>query len=289
MSRHTSLRIGGPARYFLTPGNELEAAALVRYLHLNGLPYFVLGNGTNLLVSDEGYDGVVIDLGRNDGTPFVQLGIDDSEDPILFEAGAGCLMVSIGKYAQQFGGAGFEALSGIPGCVGGACVMNAGAYGTEIGALVQAVHAITPEGQLINLTREELHFGYRSSSLAEAGMLVTKVIFTFRKDDPAAIQKRMDDFAAQRKEKQPVDIPSAGSTFKRPEGQFAGKLIQDAGLAGLSVGGAEVSEKHCGFLVNRDHATAAEFYALMQQVQQKVFEQSGVRLEPEVKLLGRFS
>lgn len=288
MARHTSLRIGGPARYFLIPGNEQEAAGLVRYLHLNGLPYFVLGNGTNLLVSDEGYDGVIIDLGRNDGTPFVQLGIDDERDPILFEAGAGCLLASIGKYAQQFGGAGFEALAGIPGCVGGACIMNAGAYGTEIGELIEEVHGITPDGRLVKRERKDLQFGYRSSSLAKEGLLVTRAVLALKKDDPAEIQKRMDAYRDRRKEKQPLEFPSVGSTFKRPEGHFAGKLIQEAGLAGTKIGGAEVSEKHCGFLVNRDNATATDFYLLMRKVQQTVFEKSGVKLEPEVRFLGKF-
>ena len=288
MSKHTSLRIGGPARYYLTPATEKEAAGLIRYLHLNGIPYYVLGNGTNLLVSDRGYDGVIVDVGRNDGTRFVALGIDDGQDPILFEAGAGCLMRSIGKYAQQFGGSGFEALSGIPGCVGGACIMNAGAYGTEISDVIREVHAITKDGKLLVLQRDEITFGYRSSSLYDQGLLVTKAVFALKKDDKDAIAARMEEYAEKRRERQPLDIPSVGSTFKRPEGHFAGGLIEEAGLSGFAVGGAKVSEKHCGFLVNADHATASDFYHLIKAVQKAVYEKSSVMLEPEVRLLGKF-
>lgn len=296
MNRHTSFRVGGPARYFIRPATLGELAGLVRYLSGNGLPYFVLGNGSNLLVSDEGYEGTVIDLGKNDGTEFTMLGIDDGTDPesplaegeILFDAGAGCLMSAIGSFAKQFSASGFECLSGIPGCIGGACIMNAGAYGGEMKDIIHSVKAVTPEGRIVSLPRQELRFGYRSSSLMEQGYIVARAELLLKRDDPSEIQKRMEDYAARRKEKQPLEYPSAGSTFKRPEGAFAGKLIEEAGLRGYTIGGAQVSEKHCGFLINRGGATASDIYRLICHVREQVEKSSGILLEPEVRMLGRF-
>lgn len=296
MSRHTSFQVGGPARYMIRPASVSELSGLLRYLSLNGIPYFVLGNGSNLLVSDQGYDGCVIDLGRHDGTEFTMLGIDDGTDAdstckegeILFDAGAGCLMESIGQFAQRFSASGFEALWGIPGCVGGACVMNAGAYGAEMKDVIRSVTAVTARGEVRKLAAKELDFGYRSTSLMKEGMLVARAELLFHRDDPEKIRARMEEYKKRREEKQPLALPSAGSTFKRPEGYFAGQLIEEAGLRGFALGGAQVSEKHAGFIVNRGGATAEEIYRLIRTVQARVQEHSGVLLQPEVRMLGSF-
>lgn len=296
LNKHTTFRTGGAARYFIRPASTKELAGLVRYLYNNKIEYFVLGNGSNLLVSDAGYDGVVIDLGKNDGTDFTMLGIDDGTDPstecregeIIFDTGAGCLMSAIGRFALQFSASGFECLSGIPGCIGGACIMNAGAYGAEIKDVLRSVEAVTPQGEIVKLPASELAFGYRSSSLSEQRYIVARAEFTLHKGNAGDIKKKMDECTEKRREKQPLEYPSAGSTFKRPEGHFAGKLIEDAGLKGFSVGGAQVSEKHCGFVINKDHASAADIYKLIREVQKRVYEASGILLEPEVRMLGTF-
>ena len=289
MCKHSSFRVGGPASWYIIPADETEAAGLIRYLHNNGLEYYVIGNGTNLLVSDTGYEGAIIDLGRHDGTSFTMLGIDeDREDGILFDCGAGCLMSAVGSLAAKYGAEGFEPLSGIPGCIGGAVIMNAGAFGAEIADLIYSVKAISKNGELRSFRKDELRFGYRYSSLGEEGYIVARAELLFKKGDPEAIRQRMEEISARRKEKQPLDYPSAGSTFKRPEGDFAGRLIEEAGLRGYRIGGAMVSEKHCGFIINYDHATAADIYALIQEVRSRVEDKSGILLEPEVRLLGRF-
>lgn len=290
MSAHTSFRVGGPARYYFIPGDEAEAASLVSYLYKNGLEYQVIGNGSNLLVSDSGYEGAIIDLGRHDGTSFTMLGIDDEREDgkVLFDCGAGCLLSAIGSFALRCSATGFEALSGIPGCMGGACIMNAGAYGSEIGDVLTAVTVLTRTGEKKRLERSELTFGYRHSSLLEEGYIVLRAEMLLDKGDPAQIEARMKELTARRKEKQPLEYPSAGSTFKRPEGDFAGRLIEEAGLRGYRLGGAMVSEKHCGFIINYDHASAADIYALINEVRDRVHERSGVMLEPEVRFLGDF-
>lgn len=289
MSRHTSMKVGGNAAYYVIPANVSELSGIIRYLYNNKIEYYVIGNGTNLLVSDKGYDGVIIDLGRHDDTSFTQLGIDDSSDQVIFDAGAGCLMGAIGKYAKQFGGSGFEELSGIPGCIGGAAVMNAGAYGTEMKDLISSVDIVSAKGELKHLSRDEIEYGYRTSSLMENGDIVARVELHLKKDDPEKIGKRMDDYLARRKEKQPLEYPSSGSTFKRPEGDYAGRLIEASGLSGLSIGGAQVSEKHCGFVINKGGASARDVYDLINMIQNVVYEKQGIKLEPEVKILGDFS
>lgn len=288
MKLHTTFRVGGPARYYLIPSTATETSGVIRYLHLNGIEHFVIGNGSNLLVSDEGYPGVIVDLGRHDGTYFTQLGIDDSGDPVRFDAGAGCLLSAVGKYAQIYCGSGFEGLSGIPGTIGGACAMNAGAFGTEMKDVLTAVDVLTPSGERKKLRADEIRFGYRTTSMMEEGYVVLRAELALKRDDPAEILKRMEQFQAQRKEKQPLEFASAGSTFKRPEGHYAGQLIEEAGLRGASIGGAAVSEKHCGFVINRGDAAAADIYALIRKVQETVKEKSGVLLEPEVRMLGKF-
>ena len=289
MSAHTTFRTGGPAAYYFIPADEFEAAGLIRYFYNNSIPYYVIGNGSNLLVSDEGFEGAIIDLGKNDGTSFTMLGVDDErKDGILFDCGAGCLLSAIGSYALKFSATGFEALGGIPGCVGGACIMNAGAFGSEIKDVILEARVITKSGELRTLHEDEMSFGYRTSSLLEEGYTVARASFLLKKGDPAEIEARMKELTARRKEKQPLEYPSAGSTFKRPEGDFAGRLIEEAGLRGYRHGGAMVSEKHCGFIINYDHASSRDIYELMEEVRKRVFEHSGVMLEPEVKMLGSF-
>ncbi len=289
MSKHTTFRVGGPARYYIIPANEIETAGVIRYFYMNKLPYRVIGNGSNLLVSDKGYEGTVIDLGRHDGTSFIMIGIDDGrEEDVLLDCGAGCLLSSVGHYAAQFGAAGFEGLSGIPGCLGGAVVMNAGAFDSEIGDVVESVSVIDKSGKQKKLSKDELSFGYRTSSLLKDGYIVVRAEIVLKKGDKDTIVKNMEGFSAKRAEKQPLEYPSAGSIFKRPEGDYAGRLIEEAGLKGYKIGGAMVSEKHAGFIINHDKATASDIYALILKVRETVKEKSGVTLEPEVKLLGEF-
>lgn len=291
MSAHTTFRTGGPAKWFIIPADEEEASALIRYLYNNLISYYVVGNGSNLLVSDKGYDGVIVNIGRNDGTDFVMLGYEeqDNKDEVLFDAGAGCLMSVLGKIAAQLSCTGFEPLSGIPGCIGGAVYMNAGAYGGEIKDIITAVSGIDRKGNKVRFEKDELSFRYRGSSLQDDGIIITRAEYVLKKGDPEKISSLMDELTAKRKEKQPLELPSAGSTFKRPEGYFAGKLIEDAGLKGFRTGGASVSEKHAGFVVNDKNATSADIFNLIREIQNRVYASSGVMLEPEVKMLGDFS
>lgn len=288
MKDHTTFRVGGPADCYIIPRNAKETAALVRYLEMNTIPYIVIGNGSNLLVSDEGYHGVVLDLGRNDDTSFTMLGYEWVGDELLMDVGAGCLMSAIGSFAARFGGTGFESLSGIPGCIGGACIMNAGAFDREMKDVVRTVDIIERSGEIRKITGEEAGFRYRGSWLMDTGAIVTRVELALQKGDPEAIRLKNEEYMELRRSKQPLEFPSAGSTFKRPEGYFAGKLISDAGLKGYRVGGAEVSTKHAGFVINKGSATAADVMAVIRHVQETVREQFGVDLVPEVRLLGEF-
>jgi len=288
MSSHTTFRTGGPARLFAVPSDAEEAAALIRYLRTNGIPYYVIGNGSNLLVSDHGFDGVIIHLGRVDGTDFVMLGYEESDGAILFDAGCGCVMSVLASIAEKLECTGFEPLSGIPGCIGGAAVMNAGAYGAEIKDIITEVEVITTEGDIRKLDRTEIKFGYRYSSLAEQEYVISRVMYTLPYGEKDTIHSLMQEYAERRKSKQPIELPSAGSTFKRPDGYFAGKLIEDAGLRGFRIGDAMVSEKHCGFVVNTGHASSEEIHSLIRHIQDTVLEKSGVSLETEIKLLGDF-
>ena len=288
MSKHTTFRVGGPARYFITPHNTAELTGLVRYLYNNGLKYYVIGNGSNLLVSDKGYDGTIIDLSSHDGTEFTMLGLDDENDPVKFEVGAGSLMSNLGKLMLRFEVTGFEPLSGIPGCIGGACTMNAGAYGGEMADIVTGAIIVDRTGAVRHLTKDELDFSYRHSAVQDEGYIITKVELELHKGETEKIKALMDEYTASRKEKQPLEYPSAGSTFKRPEGNFAGKLIEEAGLRGYSLNGASISEKHCGFVINKGGATASDIYRLINDVKARVYENSGVMLEPEVRMLGEF-
>ena len=294
MAAHTSFRAGGPADLFLTPSDETQAARAVRICREAGEEPFILGNGSNLLVSDTGYRGVVLDMSGVNGI----LQVLDSEGcsnvqralrQVRVEAGAGAKLSAVARFALERGASGMECLAGIPGTVGGAAVMNAGAYGGEMKDVLRSVTVLTREGKLETVFASELDLGYRHSLIPEKGYIVLSAEFVLQKGDPEAIRAKMDDLAAQRRAKQPLEFPSAGSTFKRPEGYFAGKLIQDAGLAGYRVGGACVSPKHCGFVVNDQGGTASDIWRVICDVQEKVLEAHGVKLTMEVKLLGDFS
>ena len=277
MARHTSFRIGGPAALFLMPGDENCLAQAVRICRMAGLPFFILGNGTNLLVSDEGYQGVVIQTAHHLQTVSVK------ENMVSAQAGA--LLSRTSAAARDASLTGMEFAGGIPGTVGGAVAMNAGAYGGEIRDVLLKARLLTPEGKIIEASPDELELGYRTSRLRKTGEIVLEAIFALEPGRKEEIAATMRELAARRAEKQPLEYPSAGSTFKRPVGYYAGKLIMDCGLRGYRVGGAEVSEKHCGFVINRGGATAGDVRRLMDDVTRTVLEKTGVRLEPEVQFL----
>lgn len=278
MSSHTTFRIGGPADYFLLPSCSSEVQGILSICREEGLPYFVLGNGSNLLVSDAGYRGVIIHLYRN----FNEIKVEGTD----IRASAGALLSGIAAAAKNASLTGFEFAGGIPGTIGGAVMMNAGAYGGEMKHVIKEVTVLTKEGEILALPVEELAFGYRASVVKTAEYVVLEAVIHLEKGDMQAIGERMKELTEQRTSKQPLEYPSAGSTFKRPEGYFAGKLIMDTGLRGYRVGGAQVSEKHCGFVINAGGATAADVVQLMSDVNEKVKAKFGVSLEPEVRFLG---
>ena len=280
MKKHTTFRVGGNADFFVVPKTIDEVKRVVMLCMEQDMPYYVLGNGSNLLVGDKGYRGVVIQIYKEMNNIIVE--------GHKMRVQAGALLSKIGSVALEAGLTGFEFAAGIPGTVGGAVVMNAGAYGGEMKNVLEAVTVLTKEGEVLTLSKEELDMGYRTSVVAKREYIVLEAIIALELGDPDTIKARMDELKVQITTKQPLEFPSAGSTFKRPEGYFAGKLIQDAGLRGLQVGGAQVSEKHCGFVINKGDATAADIVELMNQVSERVKEKFGVELEPEVKRLGEF-
>lgn len=280
MKNHTTFRIGGPADALALPKTPEEVAEVVRFCHEHAQPYYVLGNGSNLLVSDEGYRGLVLQLYRNFND------IQVNGETITVQSGA--MLAAVARTAYQTGLTGLEFASGIPGTIGGAVVMNAGAYGGEMRNVLKEVTVLTKEGEVLVIPAKALELGYRTSVIPKNEWIVLGAVLQLKKGDQEQILARMEELKEQRITKQPLDLPSAGSTFKRPEGYFAGKLIMDAGLRGFTVGGAQVSEKHCGFVVNRGNATAADVWELICEVKRRVKEMTGVELEPEVKLLGDF-
>ena len=280
MASHTTFKIGGPADYFVKPETVEELAAVLKLCKEEEVPYFILGNGSNLLVGDKGFRGVVIQLYKN----FDGMTIEGT----TVTAKAGAMLVRVAKESGKAGLTGLEFASGIPGTIGGAMVMNAGAYGGEMKDVVTSVTVLAKDGEIKKLSGEEMNFRYRGSVVEDEDYIVLEAVMELKEGNLEEIQARMAELTVQRKTKQPIEFPSAGSTFKRPEGYFAGKLIQDAGLRGFQVGGAQVSEKHCGFVINAGGATAADVMSLMQQVSDKVNEEFGVTLEPEVKRIGEF-
>lgn len=280
MKNHTTFRVGGSARFFVEPQTTEALSDVLALAQKRQIPYYIVGNGSNLLVSDTGYDGLIIHLFKNMSEAKAK------EDRLILQAGV--LLTRAASLARKEGLTGLEFASGIPGTIGGAVVMNAGAYGGEMKDVVREVTVLKEDGGVAVYSGEEMNFGYRRSRVTEEGGIVLGAVLELQKGDPEKIQQRMDQLREQRQLKQPLEYASAGSTFKRPEGYFAGKLIQDAGLRGFRIGDAQVSEKHCGFVVNRGNATAAQLVQLIREVQKKVYETSGVRLETEVKLLGEF-
>ena len=337
LKQHTSFRVGGPAKVYVVPEDIEELQKLICFLYEEKLPYDIIGNGTNLLVSDAGVDHVVVEIGRAlegiellpeanasdaasplrglsssigtaarvasdaaesensaavneaaEGIEFLPEANASDEKTYYIRVLAGTLLSKAAQFAATQELSGMEALRGIPGTLGGAVTMNAGAYGTEMKDVLYSVDVLTPEGELRTLTPAELELGYRHSVIPERGYVVVAATLALRKGDPAEIKARMADFQNRRKEKQPLDKASAGSTFKRPEGYFAGKLIEDTGLRGFRHGGAQVSEKHCGFVINDGTARAADIYWLIGEVRKRVLLEQHVELTPEVKLWGNF-
>ena len=279
MAKHTTFRIGGPAEVYACPNQE-QLPALLEAAKKENAEVTVIGNGSNLLVGDKGIRGLVIEIGsgmndiRVEGTKIV--------------AGAGALLSKVANEAAAAGLGGMEFVAGIPGSIGGAVTMNAGAYGGEMKDILESVKVIDPEGMMHILSVEELDLSYRHSCIMEKGGIVVEATIKLEKKPEEEIRAQMADLRNRRVEKQPLEYPSAGSTFKRPEGYFAGKLIMDAGLRGYTVGGAQVSEKHCGFVINKGGATASDVVELIRDVQHDVDDKFGVTLEPEVKMLGEF-
>ncbi len=280
MSRHTTFRVGGEAECLIMVHREAELVKLVRYLHQIEEEYFILGNGSNLLVGDKGYRGVVLKL---DG-PMEEIKTEGT----LVRAGAGALLSTVAAKAKDRNLSGMEFAAGIPGSIGGAVVMNAGAYGGEMKQIVVSVRGMDEEGEILTLDNETMEFGYRSSAVRNRPIVVLEVTLRLTEGRREEIGAKMEELAGLRRSKQPLEYPSAGSTFKRPEGYYAGKLIMDAGMRGYRIGGAQVSEKHCGFIVNTGSATAADIRELIEEVQERVQERFHVTLEPEVVFLGDF-
>ena len=265
MKLHTTFRIGGPADCLVYLENEEQLCKIQKYLRLVDVPYTVIGNGSNLLVSDQGYAGIVLVVGKH----MSRIEVKDC----YLEAEAGALMSQVAKAAKEHGLTGLEFAAGIPGTIGGGAVMNAGAYGGEMSKVVNTVTVVNRNGEIMELDNSTMDYGHRTSVIQN------------QPGDPEQIAAKMEELAIRRREKQPLEYPSAGSTFKRPEGHFAGQLIMEAGLRGYSVGGAKVSEKHCGFIINTGNATAEDVKDVIWEVQRRVKERFHVELEPEIKFL----
>lgn len=283
MGLHTTFRAGGMAKYFVEPDGIGALSELIRYLNKEKEQYYILGNGSNVLVKDSGYDGVIIKIGHS----FCDIKIKEQENgKYTVRAGAGAMLSKVSKLAAENKLTGMETLSGIPGTIGGAVAMNAGAYGGEIKDIIKSALIMDSEGKSFELSREELDLSYRHSVIQEKEYIVIEAEFELTKGNSEEIYSKMEEYANARKEKQPLNYPSAGSTFKRPEGHFAGKLIMEAGLRGYRVGSAMVSEKHCGFVINEGNATATDVLKVIEDVKAAVKEKFNVELEPEVKILG---
>lgn len=280
MSRHTTFRIGGEAACFIRISSEEQLRKLIPYFENVSVEYFVLGKGSNLLVGDKGYPGVILQI--SDACQQIEA----EENRLQVQAGAALSKVAL--FAMERGLEGLEFAAGIPGTVGGGVVMNAGAYGGEMKQVVESVRVLSSEGEILTLDNDTMEFGYRTSIIRNRNFTVLSVTFRLREGNREEIRARIEDFQKRRMEKQPLNYPSAGSTFKRPEGYFAGKLIMDAGLRGFQIGDARVSDKHCGFVVNVGKATARDVTDVIEEVQEKVRERFGVSLEREVIYLGKF-
>jgi UDP-N-acetylmuramate dehydrogenase len=280
LNKHTTYKIGGVTDYFVTPRDIKSLRMTMSLCREYNLPYYIIGNGSNLLVGDKGFKGVMIQIFHNISEVKVE------GNRLYVEAGA--LLSKIANIALNYSLKGLEFASGIPGTFGGAVMMNAGAYGGEMKDVIESVRVIDEVGEIKTLKLEELELGYRTSILMKRSYIIVDGVLRLEEGNYQEIVDVMEDYQERRNSKQPLEWPSAGSTFKRPEGYYAGKLIADAGLAGFQVGGAKVSEKHCGFVVNTGAATASDVVSLMEQVSHIVEEKYGVKLEPEVKFVGEF-
>lgn len=281
MKKHTTFRIGGNADVLVKPSGVTEIEAVLHWCSEQSVPYYIIGNGSNLLVGDEGIRGVVIQIGNDFGQ------IEIGEDQTIWVQ-AGCMLSKVANAALEHELTGMEFASGIPGTIGGAVMMNAGAYGGEIKDIIDCVTLLTPDGEIQILPQDQMEFGYRESIVSKRNYIVLEVKLRLSKGNREQISAKMKELNEARRQKQPLEFPSAGSTFKRPEGFFAGKLIMDAGLAGYRIGDAQVSEKHCGFVINRGNATAKEIETLMNDVINRVEEMFQVTLEPEIRKIGEF-
>lgn len=280
MKQHTTFRVGGEAECFITIQQEEELVKLIPYLNQIEQDYFILGNGSNLLVGDKGYRGIVF---KFDG-PMEEIRVEGTR----ITAKAGALLSRVASTAKENGLTGLEFAAGIPGSIGGGVVMNAGAYDGEMKQVVEAVRVIDREGQITTLDCDTMEFGYRTSIIKNRPYIVLEVVLQLAEGDPEQIGAKMEELSQLRRSKQPLEYASAGSTFKRPEGYYAGKLIMDAGMRGYRIGGAQVSDKHCGFIINTGKATAADIREVIEEVQERVKERFHVALEPEVVYLGDF-
>lgn len=278
LSKHTTFKVGGPCKVAVLANSENSIASVLKFCTENDIKTLVIGNGSNLLVSDKGFDGVVIIISKDfQGLTLV--------DETTIEAKAGCTLTQLCTFAMNNSLTGLEFAYGIPGTVGGGVFMNAGAYDGEISDVIVSAQAVDFNGKVITFTAQQMELGYRKSVFHDIDCVITKAVFKLKKGDKQAIKEKMDDLMQRRKSKQPLEYPSAGSTFKRPTGNFAGKLIDECGLRGYTVGGAQVSEKHCGFVINKNNASFDDILTLIKNVQNIVFEKTGYCLECEVKII----
>ena len=277
MSEHIYFKVGGPVDILLTPSSVKQIRSTLQICKENNIPFYIIGNGSNLLVKDGGIRGVVIKLCN-----LKEITTNGNE----IKAEAGALLKDVSAKAVENSLTGFEFACGIPGSVGGAVFMNAGAYDGEIKNVIKEAEVIDKDGNIMTLSKDDLELGYRTSSVMKKGYIVLSAVFSLRSGEESKVKERVNELTMKREEKQPLEYPSAGSTFKRPEGYFAGKLIQDAGLKGFSIGGAAVSEKHSGFVINKGGATAKDILDLIAHIQNEVKKQFGVDLHPEVRILG---
>lgn len=285
LSRHTSFKVGGPARYIVLPKTTKQIIDIIELSKSSDMPYYIMGNGSNLLVSDKGYNGTIIKLSKD----FSNINLKPiSDGKYLVNSQGGILLFTMAEFLASNGLTGFEFAAGIPGTLGGAVTMNAGAYDGEIKDVIESATVLDKHCNIIKLNKEELELGYRTSIIQKEAYIVLEADFIFNKANSSDIYKKIEELNSRRREKQPLEYPSAGSAFKRPQGYFAGKLIMDCGLRGYTIGGAQVSTKHCGFVINTGKATAKDILDLLTHIKKLVHEKFGVVLEQEVKILGEF-
>ncbi len=278
MKKHTTFKIGGPVDIFISPSNKEQIKYALKICRENEIPFYLMGNGSNLLVRDKGFRGVIIQIFKNMSK------VEITEDKVWAEAGI--LLSSLANKIKDNSLTGFEFAAGIPGTLGGAVYMNAGAYDGEIKQVLENAELLDENGNEIVLSNEELELGYRTSILQRNNYILLSARLKLKKGNKKEIEEKMNYLAQQRADKQPINMPSAGSTFKRPPGYYAGKLIMDSGLRGYCIGGAEVSQKHCGFIINKDNATAKDVIDLIEFVQGTVYDKYCVKMEPEIKIIG---